>query len=700
MTDEPDATTEQTAEAGTALVTSKPPFIPVTNSVAIWDSAEFAHMGRVGRVMADSGLASDTIFKNGDEPAPEAMVVARMVMIANLARECDGNPLMFLQGCSIIGRKLHLEGKLVNAIIRKRTKVVLKFIFGAWDTDHIVFPPMIPLIGDDGEPVINEATGKPVMVADQTFFHGLGERLAVRALDPLDPERYVDGSVGLWKTDRKGSPWAPQGNWRRQLRYRAAPEWARAYEPGAVVGIYSDADEDLDEVEDAPRGRRAKRDLAGKLTGESHGGEHGAQGFDRTHVTSLGEKTDGDVIDAKTGEVLGEVIDGEFIEGGQGGGSATDVAAQGSEGAPAASEASRDAPGPSAELVERAEALAKIAPNDEDAELITARLVEGEKNGDKVEDGHAEEGEQYTLAGDILDANHRRLTYKDGARYSAVKSFGKFRCYAIHAPELEDDDETDGEGKPAGVGSFPSAAKRDEAGEAVLAAHATDAREEGVIGFRKIGKHTADISRHETHPGEGWEPVWGYVDTREVIGDGAVPQLVLDARAEGDKPAGERSGAAAAPATTAAPAAEPSNAAGAVTDAYPVGDDTPLGRMAGAVKWGASNEPRTIKGEYTTMAKTTEWAGADEADRDEVRRVIWGHVERVKAKHKDPVDHATDPTAFGIWLATQPRTRDGADAVEGTFHVLKAQPIWAQMKPAQHAAIEDRVLPFLKSARG
>lgn len=239
------------------------------SSEPMWDSAAFDHMGRVAAVMAESGLASDTLLNDdGGNPANPKTVVARMLLIAHMARECGANPLMFLQGCSRIGKKIHLEGKLVNAIVRARTGVNLRFQFGRWETDHIELPEL----HTEGE-----HKGLPV---DPDFFKGAGERLAIRVSDPNDPERHVDGSVGLWKTDRRGSPWTSQGNWRRQLRYRGAPEWARAYEPGAVLGIYSEADQDIDEdIEVRPVG------LMQRLKGTQEG-----DGFNAADVAAQTEK--------------------------------------------------------------------------------------------------------------------------------------------------------------------------------------------------------------------------------------------------------------------------------------------------------------------------------------------------------------------------------------------------------------------------
>lgn len=225
--------------------------------VAIWDTADFEHMGRVAAVMAESGLMSDSFLKDGNRDASPKAVVARCLLVASIARECDANPLIFLQHASVISKKIHFEGKLVNALVRKRTGIELSFRFGVWDIDHIVFPPVL----EDGSD-------------DESFLHGVGDKLAIRVWDPERPARKVDGYVALWRTERNGSPWSSPNNWPRQLRYRGVPEWARAYEPGAILGIYSEADDDTD-IDATPR----KSGVMARLSGEQAGA-----GFDADHV--------------------------------------------------------------------------------------------------------------------------------------------------------------------------------------------------------------------------------------------------------------------------------------------------------------------------------------------------------------------------------------------------------------------------------
>lgn len=231
----------------------------ITHSeVAIWDSGSFEQMQRVGIVLAKSGLVPESLCKQGDEWLPEQVVAARCVLICNQARLWGADPLNVLQCTSLINGRLMYEGKLVNAVVQHLTGVKLRFELGIWNTDHIEIPE------------------------DKSALHGIGERLAVRCFDPADPSREVSGSAGMWKTDRSGSPWKSPNNWPRQLRYRAAREWARAYEPGAILGILADGDgDDTITMPEAPR----TSGIMGRLSGNQD-----APGFDPQGVHEAAEK--------------------------------------------------------------------------------------------------------------------------------------------------------------------------------------------------------------------------------------------------------------------------------------------------------------------------------------------------------------------------------------------------------------------------
>lgn len=407
MSDAPETT--DTPDQSRAVTVVKEKLIS-TSTVPIWDTAAFEQMGRVGVVMADSGLANETFFKDGDQAAPRNMVVARMVMVADVARDVGANPLMFLQVCSIISRKLHIEGKAVNAIIRARTGVNLKFRFGLWDTDHIVFPEVVT----DPE---DERFGQPV---NPEYFNGVGERLAVRVIDPNDATRYVDGSVGLWKTDRKGSPWSNPGNWRRQLRYRGSPEWARAYEPGAVLGIYSDADEDLGDLfEMAPR----SSGVASRLPGAKALPEGFRIGHTEaeTGTTKRRGRPPKATAEPEVSEVLDAVLEGDDLP-------------QGPADAPSVEEPS--------DTKESATPASTVSAEETSGLPDTSEPTsDGEpQEADVISEGYPNENEVYLVNGDewIFDprrGDERRTTYKNGDIFSDAGRDKGYRIYEDHAPE-------------------------------------------------------------------------------------------------------------------------------------------------------------------------------------------------------------------------------------------------------------------------
>lgn len=270
--------------AGTAVAVRPP---PATSDVAVWDTASFEHMKRVAVVLSQSGLVPETISHGEwqDEAGKtvkgylgDGIVGARCTLICNQARLWGADPLNVLQCTSLINGRLMYEGKLIAAVVASMTGVKLRYRLGLWDTDHITFAPMIQAVDDKGEG-ISDAYGTPVVVADPAFLYGAGERLAVRCYDPDDVERHVDGSVAQWKTTRSGNPWSSPSAWTRQLRYRASREWARAYEPGVILGILADGDQDIEEITQTVRPVGLMQRLSGEQSGD---GFHAQQVEDQT----------------------------------------------------------------------------------------------------------------------------------------------------------------------------------------------------------------------------------------------------------------------------------------------------------------------------------------------------------------------------------------------------------------------------------
>lgn len=374
--------------------------------VAIWDSADFEQMQRVGLVLARSGFVPMTLCmgkevdgngKEVDVLLSENVIAARCVLICNQARLWGADPLAVLQCTSLVNGRLMYEGKLVAAVITSLTGVRLRYHFGVWDTDHM----------DE--------------VKDRSELNGIGVRLAIRAFDPEDPERFVEGSVGMWQTDRRGSPWSAVGNWPRQLRYRSAREWARAFEPGSILGILADGDDDGDDlgaVELNPRRSRTKADLRAKLPAP------GSDGFSQDQIDGqIGAQEAAGI--SETAE--GAATDAEFTDGAQ--------------------DASEEKGGASEEAERPTSQEADIATDGAQAAEASSRTEPAPTSpaGPATSEGYPKPDEVHHLEGsdwawDEGRGEFRRETFKNGQPFSTASVEKGLPVYADFAPGQQDGD--------------------------------------------------------------------------------------------------------------------------------------------------------------------------------------------------------------------------------------------------------------------
>ena len=187
--------------------------IPVHNDrVALLDSAKFDHMWRVATAMTETGMVPDSICKitrqgkDGENDTvvelPNRMVIARCFKIVNVADRWSFDPFMLLDCVSLIHNKMCYEGKVIHAAIEQNLGVRLTYTF-------------------------NDDPGRQLGVTVSGQFENEKE------------PRTIFGKVDDWHTGTK-SPWAAEGNWKRQLRYRGAREWCRAHAPGILLGVYGD----------------------------------------------------------------------------------------------------------------------------------------------------------------------------------------------------------------------------------------------------------------------------------------------------------------------------------------------------------------------------------------------------------------------------------------------------------------------------
>lgn len=193
--------------------------------IPILDTGKFEHMQRIATAMAECSTIPDSFRYVDGKPAngelPRGTVIANCFRVVNQAVRWGFDPFAVMDCASIVHGKLMWEGKLVAAVIEAKAGIRLDYTF-------------------DDKP------GQELGIIVSGSFVG-----DVRA-------RTIEGRVKHWHRGPK-SPWANEGDWKRQLRYRGAREWARAHAPAVMLGIYSD--DELQEIAslDVPAGQRAQR---------------------------------------------------------------------------------------------------------------------------------------------------------------------------------------------------------------------------------------------------------------------------------------------------------------------------------------------------------------------------------------------------------------------------------------------------------
>lgn len=556
--------------------------------VAIWSSDDFAQMQRVAVVLTKSGLVPETLCKEGAEWLPEQVVAARCTLICNQARLWGADPLNVLQCTSLINGRLMYEGKLIAAVVASMTGVKLRYKFGVWDTDHITFPD------------------------DESGLHGAGDRLAVRCYDPEDSERYVDGSVGQWKTTRSGNPWSNSSAWPRQLRYRASREWARAYEPGVILGILADGDQDIDEL--APQRATAGSGLAARLSGTQEG-----DGFNADDVAAQTgpkkRKTKAEKLAEEALAAADAAVDAEVEEIPQTDAPADATQPEGQSG----SEPTETSPEASSEEPQSQDGTATTASPSEFAEV------------------HAAPGEVYLLEGDGYNNDKRRVTYKDGVRFSTVHkdTSHKHTVYTVHAPTIA----------PPADDGIPEHMRDD-------------------VGATSMDGLKDELSGVEAYQ-EGDEVPEGVLD-RPTSPEGSTVTEVA--------PPAEPEPATSEPVTAAsgdgAPTAEDSGQSPpAVGEGLPPEYAEYVQALAAATTWAA------VKKAMGAFYNTDFFKGLTPEKQNRVRANTWGDCVDSKAEGvlTDLPDHADDMTAFRLWIETV----EDPDAIIGTKNILERQEQWA-----------------------
>ncbi|MEN3234699.1 hypothetical protein PUR29_13950 [Methylobacterium ajmalii] len=198
----------------------------VIDAVPVLDTSRFDQMQRIASVMARSPLVPDCLRYGtndyGDvvkaEPLPVETATANCFLVTNQAVRWGLDPFAVAQCCSIVRGRLMFEGKLVAAVLAAKLGVQLSY---AW----------------------NDKTGDAFGV------------LVRGPDDDLGNARTISGTVGEWKTERKGSPWGSVSGHRRMLAYRGTREWVRLYEPAILLGVYTP--DEMDDMQETARATRA-----------------------------------------------------------------------------------------------------------------------------------------------------------------------------------------------------------------------------------------------------------------------------------------------------------------------------------------------------------------------------------------------------------------------------------------------------------
>lgn len=410
-------------------------FERVSDVLPAFDTARFEHMNRIAQVMAASSLTPESIRcekKGRGEaaewvPLPPSVVIANCFLIVNQAYGWNADPFAVAQCCSVVHGKLMFEGKLVAAVLEARLGVALSYEFGRWDAKTLRV-----IVGED-------AAGDMLGV----IVSGLRE-------GDTAPQT-VEGCVAEWRTSGNNSPWGKPANWKRQLRYRGAREWARAFAPATMIGIITDDEMDVlaerrEEISAIP----TRPALSGGFTDDPPKPPRSPRKA-ATPEPAIDAAPPVDASDAPRDAEFEPVSqEVEAATGPQ----ATD-GVQNAEPEPVSQDCAIGVSGVSAAATSSPEALA--------VERNSGSGGTGPDDGDE-EQTTAAPGETYLLFGDTY-VDGRRTTYKDGKPFSTVteKGAGKLPTHDFHAPELEVADESDaGEKSPTTSDASPAPVDDDD----------------------------------------------------------------------------------------------------------------------------------------------------------------------------------------------------------------------------------------------
>ena len=176
------------------------------DSIAVLDTAKYDQMWRVATAIAQSALVPESLrgYYEGKGDArkfiawPTHTVVANCFKVVNQAVRWKMDPFALIDCASIIHGRLCWEGKVIAAVLDSLASITLRYIY-----------------------------------------EGTGEMMKVKVVGMVDGAlEEVTGTVAQWKTTGTNSPWSKPADYKRQLAYRGAREWARRHKPAVMLGVY------------------------------------------------------------------------------------------------------------------------------------------------------------------------------------------------------------------------------------------------------------------------------------------------------------------------------------------------------------------------------------------------------------------------------------------------------------------------------
>lgn len=654
----------------------------VDDVVPILDTARFEHMQRIAGAMAQGSLIPETLrgFYEGSGqarklvPFETATTVSNVFRVVNQAVRWNMDPFAVIDHASVVHGRLMWEGKLVHAVVEARIGIRLQYVFGR----------MIEVAQPSGT--------KALMFSDDE--EGEGEHLAVQVIGHFSDEetrRTIEGTVRQWKTTGTNTPWGNPLNFKRQLRYRGAREWARAHAPGVMLGVLTDDEilEDvgvLERVEGTRSGRRPKADLVGKLTADKS-----SEGFNAAHV------------EAQTGA---DVIEGEAVETSTGPGGRDDAAiAEGKQAEPVKAG--------QVNAVEARKAALALAQKKGD-EAYQAALVDDQEAITALQDGAVTEEQSDYIRNGILKAERELADQReqDGGGEDGDASDAVIEGQATETQDPSDEDVIENLRLTAYEDGFSG-----EPLQAVLAECETDEEREIAASEHERGVQARIAKEAEEHKASeaaaaaaektfDFEVVGGaapkgdavYLLTSDEPGkDGKLPTYKAGAQFSRVGPKGANTLKAYDGHAEPADPALASQSGGTAAKAEETGGL--YAELAAKDSWLA------IKPELSKIYGTDDFKALTPEDQAATRAHLFGAVLEMKERTKDPVDWANDPSAFALF-ADHTASRDdldptdAADQIDGTFQTLQGSKLWQdKLTPATQGVLTERVQAMLTRLR-